>query len=97
MSDLDDNLKEILWRSKISEHDNQVAQIKQAFADAGYRLRVNVDTSGRIYAAVASGKVWYERFELEMKPFDNKGVTRKDVFEAAKRAAGLDTNQEESL
>lgn len=78
----------------ISEGDmvDGIAQIKQAFADAGYvpigtqkdkDLAYGID--GKYYH-VMTGQEWYDRFVEEY----NMWTDSEGVLEAAKRAGGLD-------
>lgn len=91
---LDDKLKEITVVLKANSDnrtlsDGTIAQIKQAFADTGYR---NVASDNLLYY---SGQVWFDRFEKEIWRKDNSGDTldpfwNKVYLKAAKKAAGLE-------
>lgn len=103
---LEDKLREILTQSVDAQWSqpqlkNAIAQIKQAFADAGW-LNTNQTNAMMTLAAQFSnrmtGQEWYERFEKEMhfhiaaKDLDRgyEVLDRMAILKAARRAAGIE-------
>lgn len=98
---LDERLRDVLFKAAggISDMgDDEVAQIKQAFADEGWtpiqRVGFRPDKEGFIerYPALMTGQEWYDRFVEECKRIpDGKHPSIFDpVYEAAKKAAGIE-------
>lgn len=98
MTNLDDKLKELVFKMAGGIKDggeDEITQIKQAFADEGYVAKSELK-SWSYTAELLTGTEWYDRFEKEL---NNLGVNYKtgmtglmasEILEAAKRAAGLD-------
>jgi len=93
MSDLDDEILTAVGRYSdgVSSNTNVIAEIKQAFIDAGYTQK-DWRSSGTI-----NGERWYDRFHEELLGMFGKGLEVEDreyhsidsVLSAAKKAAGL--------
>lgn len=91
MSDLDSKLREI----RIKQYDSgyllshrelepeEIAQIKQAFADEGY-LQIQTELGMDTFF---TGKQWYDRFIKELPLIPGWQGT---IEKAAKKAAGLE-------
>lgn len=105
VSDLDDKLREILhdfYYSEAKAPDDQVAQIKQAFADEGWvdmhkgfdkvwEVRApSPDGGPRVIAHLMDGQEFYQRFKAEMPQGSWRELTDVDILDAAKKAAGLE-------
>jgi hypothetical protein len=65
--------------------DEEIAQIHQAFDEAGYIHFTNVTSDPHWM----SGQEWYDRFVKNIGALRER--SHKGYLEAAKRAAGLDT------
>lgn len=107
MSDLDTKLREIL-QSEFGEavvipklgvkplaYQDLIAQLKQAFADEGYRRVKPVPGLGETYPTEMTGQEWYERFLDEVigitdEDMESRVMLGRAYREAAKRAAGLE-------
>lgn len=112
MSDLDDKLREILYgmvqdisvqgKDGHKAFSESIAQIKQAFKDAGGKLPdennvYHIDNAtfiGRNNSidGAMTGAEWYDRFTMEMvRTLNNhhQGISER-VAEAAKRASGIE-------
>lgn len=105
MQDLDNKLKEILY-----EHNTEgistleaIAEIHKAFVESGY-IHSDVISAAAKSMNLMNGKVWFERFEIELTAENPKRATTKDVFsdfesgyseetvlEAARKASGLES------
>lgn len=108
MSDLDEKLKDIVIGvindGMISGRDfiqrggisSTVADIKQAFTDAGYvQVPLEVQDTWRDYNRMAgymTGQDWYDRFKDTVNTVEtaNPTFTEEYYLKLAKRAAGID-------
>jgi hypothetical protein len=108
MNDLDNKLRDIhtyYFDPKTNEDiplppfsDTIIAQVKQVFADEGYRVAGRHEAiNQRLREKVASGEImrgeeWYDRFEkLWAETYQDTFMVPKDtIFQAAKKAAGIE-------
>jgi hypothetical protein len=91
---LDDKLREIKHLDcpgHGANPDNDcIAQIKQAFADEGYRLHLAENVVVIPRKDCMTGQEWYDRFRKDyFETRDKYEFDMDDVWESAKRAAGL--------
>lgn len=109
---IDEKLRDILYTLRESKASNvrvmpdAIAQIKQAFTDAGYVHLPNVKPGDyfTINAGTAvlngegtmtkvdymSGKAWYDRFIKEINAIPYSPLRYHEIMEAAKRAANIE-------
>jgi len=98
MNDLDQKLREIWDESVIKAIDNRpgfsaqivpkaIAQIKQAFQDAGYSKVKTIWHHPDV--PVMTGPEWYERFRKELESSTGEPFGYTKVLGAAKRASGV--------
>lgn len=89
---LDDKLKEMLsnYGCPDSYLDNEVAKLKQVFADEHYvQIKGEQYTDGQIIPTY-SGQEWYELFRDEFVSTTTIAQTSRDsVLDAAERASGI--------
>jgi hypothetical protein len=86
---LDDKLKSILPEYDRGYLPEIIAQIKQAIADTHYCYH-NEQYKGQDVDVMMFGSEWYDRFRKDyFETRDKYEFDMDDVWESAKRAAGL--------
>jgi hypothetical protein len=104
---LDDKLASIVRRYEVDNHmfaRDAVAEIKQAFADAGYMTpQERVDWHKKHFTQDhMTGQEWYDRFKAELQRQGPPTLEARmaypeeieaNVLEAAQRAAGINDKE----